>query len=127
MRHVGRSSSFYIEARDVALWMDPLYYEWVNMDLEDFIHNMARAVDVPPALVDYNSFNDALSAGRALDPLEAVLSDLINDYDHFIESVYNDLADQLEALERAYTDLATFKSSQMDHWSAYLEDLKEAI
>lgn len=127
MRHVGRSSFFYIEARDVALWVDPFYYDWNNMDLEDFIINMAGVVDIPPALVNYNSFNEALSAGLALDPIEAVLSDLINDYDHFIESVYNDLADQVGALERVYTDLANYKSNQVEHWDAFLEEVKEAI
>ena len=127
MRHVGRSSFFYIEARDVALWVDPLYYEWVNMDLEDFINNMAGVVDIPPALVDYNTFNEALSSGLAVDPLEAVLSELINEYDHFITSVYTDLSEQVEAINRAYTDIAYYKSIQMDHWGAHLEGLKEAI
>ena len=119
IRHVGRSSFFYIETRDVALCN--------NMDLEDFINNTAGAVDIPPAVADYNTFNEALSAGLALDPLEAVLSDLINNYDHFIETVYNDLSDQIEAIKRAYTDIAYYKSIQMDHWGAHLEGLKEAI
>lgn len=119
LSYIGRTSSFFIESRDIQLYDKNL----IGGSLEDayyFNRSLGYITDTPEVLYEFDTFKSALSSYIIVDGLEEGVASFIDDIDYFIRNVLEDLLSQSQDILYMYDYIETFKVNQLQHWTDYI-------